>query len=157
MTQVDMKVKKGLGQKQLKIKIWISWGSLAFLQELKTRADFQTNRLKPLCDHLAVLAVGSGQWHQKHSGSKTPQKQKVCETLLMPCMVSVPLIFQTHTNELDCKTGRNQSTNAAFFIYICKISCHEATDKFILQVMSGKEVWVRHCKTLLKYIKPYIK
>lgn len=61
---------------RLKIKIWISWGSLAILQELKTLADFQSNRLKPLHGHLPVLAAASGT-----SGSRTPQQQKVCVKL----------------------------------------------------------------------------
>lgn len=88
---------------RLKIKIWISWGSLAILQELKTLADFQSNRLKTTAWSFAC--AGSSQWHQWEQDPTTTKS--VCETLLVLCIVSVPLIFQTHTTELDCKTDRN--------------------------------------------------
>lgn len=69
-------------------------------------------------------------------------------------MVPVPLIFQPSMTKLDCKTGRNKSTNTVILFLFLIGSCHEATEKFMLQVMlSGKEEGVRHWKTLLKYTK----
>lgn len=77
-------------------------GKSCFSAGVEDTCRFPDLWTKTLCGHLPVLAVASGT-----SGSRTPQQQKVCETLLVPWMVSVPLIFQTLTTELDCKTGRN--------------------------------------------------
>lgn len=49
-------------------------------------------------------------------------------------MVSVPLIFQPPTTKLDCKTGRNKSTNTVILFLFLICSYHEATEKFTLRV-----------------------
>lgn len=81
----------------------------AVVQETCRFPDLQT---KTPCNHLLV-ASGT-------SGSRTPKQWKVCEALLVTRMVSMPLIFQTPTTELDCKTGRNKSINTTMGFFICK-------------------------------------